>query len=398
MGKVDNVTLNVVFFDNRMQQLGLKQWWLADQIGVDRKTVGRWLTGQTKKIKTVNLSKLAAVLACEEQQLILRDETAQFSTPAQQALAAQLIEQENLAELLSPSGNWQLLEGLIRASLKPNLPISLLGQLYNYLCISAWRQSQLDKAEQYLKQALDIAEQSGHQRVLIRAKLNQATLQSFRGEIAASIASYRYCIDNEQYIDDPMLKAAALSNLGCVYQEYGDFELAVRYQQQAIDLFVELDKPFNLGIAWIGLCDALLEQGKYQQAWAACETSLQYVEKSQTKRGWADCDLFFSLILSAQQQYEQSLSYWRAASQRFKELNIAESRTCLAGALCFAGLGQFDVAKEQLATGFELAKPYPVETALLHQARFAIYGEQQDLEQAKQIFIAIGAVKRAVFV
>lgn len=40
------ILLNPVFLKNRILELGIKQWWLAEQVGVDRKTVIRWVQGK----------------------------------------------------------------------------------------------------------------------------------------------------------------------------------------------------------------------------------------------------------------------------------------------------------------------------------------------------------------
>lgn len=391
MGKEEKVLLDLVYFDNRFRELELKQWWLAEEVGVDRKTVGRWLTGQTKRIRKDNLTKLAKILDCIEDDLILKDEASRFASVNEQKAAAKLIEQENLLEILTPTGKWPLLEGLIKASLEPNLPLSLLGQLYNYLCIAAWRQSNLDKAEMYLKKAIELANKTGHKSVIARAKLNEATLASFRGEIGESLNGYQYCIDNKKYLDEPSVYASALSNIACVYHEYGDLDKSITHQEMAIQEFEKLGKPLNLSIAWIGLCDVYLEQGLLEDAWRACEKSLENAEKSQMQRGIADCNLFFSLILSAKSQYAESYDYWKKAEQKFKELEIDEGRTYRAGATALAGLNKTPEALELLEEGIRISSDFPFECAQLYLTRFSISGDGGDKEIAYGILNKIGA-------
>lgn len=40
------LTLNPTWLRNRLAQQGLRQWWLAEQLGADRKTVLRWVNGR----------------------------------------------------------------------------------------------------------------------------------------------------------------------------------------------------------------------------------------------------------------------------------------------------------------------------------------------------------------
>lgn len=394
MSKEEKVLLNLVYFDNRFRELELKQWWLAEEIGVDRKTIGRWLTGQTKRIRKDNLSKLAEILECIEEDLVLKDEASQFASSSEQKAAAKLIEQENLLEILTPTGKWPLLEGLIKASMEPNLPLSLLGQLYNFLCIAAWRQSNLDKAEMYLNKALEIANKTNHKTVIARAKLNEATLASFRGNIEESLVGYKYCIDNKRYLEEPGVYASALSNIGCVYQEYGDLDKSIEYQKMAIKAFTELDKPLNLSIAWIGLCDAYLEKGLLEEAWNACDESMSNAKKSQMQRGIADANLFFSLILSAKSKFQESFDYWIKAEKKFKELGIDEGRIYRAGAVALAGIGKLKEANEMINRGIVVSNDFPYENAQLYLLRYHLGNKEEDKNKYKMILNKIGAKKR----
>lgn len=133
MPKAPLPLLNLAFTLDRLRELGLKQWWVADQIGVDRKTVGRWLAGQVKRLAPANLEALARVLSCAPEALALKDESDGFASRTEQEEAAQAIAAEKLLETLHPSHQWKLLESLIKATLQPDLPLPLLGQLYNQL-------------------------------------------------------------------------------------------------------------------------------------------------------------------------------------------------------------------------------------------------------------------------
>jgi tetratricopeptide (TPR) repeat protein len=376
MSREEKVLLNLVFFDNRFRELELKQWWLAEEIGVDRKTVGRWLTGQTKRIRKDNLKKLSEILDCVEKDLILRDEASQFASVNEQKAAAKLIEQENLMEILTPSGKWPLLEGLIKASLEPNLPLSLLGQLYNFLCVAAWRQSDLDRADSYLKKAQEILAKTNHKSVLARTRLNEATLASFRGKFKKSLEGYLYCIENQKYLDEQGVYASALSNIGCVYQEYGDLEKSIHYQELAIKEFEDMEKPINLSIAYIGLCDTLIEMDELDKAWSACEKSMKYATESHMKRGLGDCDVFFSFIHSKRGNYDKAMDSFEDAEDKFKVLGITEGRTCRAGAMALAGLGKKEEALELLELGFGYSADFPYEHYQLNKLKHELTGDE----------------------
>lgn len=341
------LTINPSAIDDLLKRQNLKQWWVAEQLGIDRKTLTRWLTGQTKQVQATSLTKLASLLGVGIDQLHAGDSAIYgtiYATTEQQKAAALLIEQESLVEALTPSGKWPLLEGLLKANLVPGLPKTLLAQLYNYLCIAAWRQSNLSASEAYLVTAFNLLEGQTHMAVFVRAKLNQATLASFRGNTQAAIDGYQYCIEQSAFLDSADVKAAALSNLGCVYQEYGDLSKAICTQQKAINAYEALNKPLNLGIAWIGLCDALIEQGKLKDAQLACEKSRTFVLQSGQQRGVADCDLFQAMIHLANNNTEQAQLSYQLAISKYEQLQIFEGRNYLVGAQLAAQQGNSERA------------------------------------------------------
>src|SRR3954471_5490054 len=129
------LTLNGAWLRNRVAELGLKHWWLAEQLGVDRKTVQRWLNGPVRTIRAENARALAGVLGCRVEALLLHDEAAGLATPDDQAHAATLLAAGRLIERLGPVGDWDVIESLIKATVVPQLPLHVLATLYDQLCI-----------------------------------------------------------------------------------------------------------------------------------------------------------------------------------------------------------------------------------------------------------------------
>ena len=57
------VRLNNRRLRERIQELGLKQWAVARQTGVARRTVIRWINGEVSRITAENLQNLARVVS-----------------------------------------------------------------------------------------------------------------------------------------------------------------------------------------------------------------------------------------------------------------------------------------------------------------------------------------------
>jgi tetratricopeptide (TPR) repeat protein len=163
---------------------------------------------------------------------------------------------------------------------------------------------------------------------------------------------------------------------------------------QAIEEFKSLDKPLNVSIALIGLCDSYIEKGLLEDAWSACEESLENAHLSHMQRGIGDCNLFFSLILSEKSEYEEAYNYWVKAESKFRELDIDEGRTYRAGAKALAGLGRIEDAIKMINKGIEVSKDFPYERAQLYLLRYTVESNDEDKDIYIQILKEIGAKKR----
>ncbi len=53
----------------RIRALDLKHYWVAEEAGVHKTTLRRWLNGRIGLVKTKNLARLASVLSTEPNQL-----------------------------------------------------------------------------------------------------------------------------------------------------------------------------------------------------------------------------------------------------------------------------------------------------------------------------------------
>ena len=67
------LTLNATALRNCVAERGLRQWWLAEQLGVDRRTVLRWINGQVRSIPPERARDLAQVLGCRLEDLLLHE-------------------------------------------------------------------------------------------------------------------------------------------------------------------------------------------------------------------------------------------------------------------------------------------------------------------------------------
>jgi tetratricopeptide (TPR) repeat protein len=360
--------LNIAFAGDRLRELGLKQWWIADQLGVDRKTVARWFNGQVKRIQRDNLLKLARCLECESESLILRDETESLATKAEQSKAALLIQKESLIDTLGPPGQWRILESLIKATMQPDLPLPILGELYNQLSIAAWRQSEIRKGERYAIKAHEIGVRCRSNSIIATAKLNLATIKSFQGQLSRALELYAECLELSRFLEDDLTRGKATSNYGAVCLDAGNPSGAIEWQRRAIEIFKKIERPMNEAIAWLGLADALGEGGDLDQALSACQSAEELSRTANFRRGNADAALFKCEIYTKLGEISQALVEIDRARKQFSSLNIRESRLEEAAARLARLNERYDEAATLLAKAWKIAKGFPVsQTRLLKE-------------------------------
>ncbi len=362
---VETYLLNLTFLENRLGELGLKNWWVAEHIGVDRKTLSRWLTGKVKTIKNENLLALAECLKCSSEELVLKDDSSVIASKEEQAIAAELIVQENLLSTLTPSGQWPLLQSIVKSTMQPNLPLPVMGKLYNLLSVCSWRQDEIEKAKGFATKALSIGNQIGHRGVIAQAKSNLALVYFYKGQLKESILLFETVISERKFIDDERTMAAAFSNLAQNYQIYGDFVLSRKMQIEAIELYSALALPLNLSIAYCGLGLLMTELEDYSSAELALQKSLEFATTANYVRGLHALKIYLADVFGRMGDFVKAESFLNEGLMGFQNLKLKEALNFEISARIARLQGDWDKAEVLLEQGLGCAQEFPLEIASL---------------------------------
>lgn len=357
--------LNSIFLKNRVTELGIKQWWLAEQVGVDRKTVIRWLQGKVKSIQAENAEALAKILDCEVQDLTLSNEADQLASAEDQKNAAQLLASSSLIGKLGPIGEWNVIEGLLRATIVPNLPTNVLGELYNQLTIASWRQSKIDQADIYNRKAEELALRSKDKSVLAGALLNKANIFAWRGITSMAIRTYHDCLKLERFID-PRTLGSIFSNLGAILYESGDLIAGEKFQKKALDSFAFYGQPLNLSIAWCHLAIIYLEMDQLTDAEHAYEKSVLFARQDDYRRGLAMGKLIAAEIFAKRGQKDDATAFLNDGLDGFAKLGIEEGLNYEFAGRISRYLGQLEAAEAYLRKGISISSKFPLYQAALY--------------------------------
>lgn len=398
---MDTHLINITFLENRLGELDLKNWWVAEYIGVDRKTLSRWLTGKVKTIKNENLLSLADCLKCDPEALILKDENSVVASKEEQAIAADLIVQENLLATLTPLGQWPLLESIVKATMQPNLPLPVMGKLYNLLSICSWRQNRTAKAEGFANKALEIGNEIGHRGVVAQAKSNLAILESYKGNLKNSIPLYEAVIAERKFINEDRTIAAALSNLAQDYQTYGDYEKSRKTQMSAIELYMSLNLPLNLSIAYCALGLLETELGNYTEAQNAMKKSSDLAILSNYRRGISAVKVYLADCAAMTGDFLTAESLLAEGFAGFADLKMNEALNYeIKGRLLRLNY-KFAEAEFALQEGLKYAEKFPHEIAALNVEFSRLWKARKETnkslsctKQAIEIYQNSGAIMR----
>ncbi|MBT3981617.1 MAG: helix-turn-helix domain-containing protein [Bacteriovoracaceae bacterium] len=401
MKTAESFPINITFLENRICELDLKQWWVAENIGVDRKTLARWLSGKVKNIKRDNLLALAHTLECEIDDLILKSDTLVVSSRAEQSEAAKRIVEDKLLEILTPSGDWPLLESIVKSTMEPGLSKHLLGKLYNYLSICSWRQDRLEKAFDYAMQALEIGEKINSPVVVYAARSNLGIIHHYRAELEKARGHYLECIDHDKYFESPKIKGSSLSNLAMLYCDLGEYKLSIETQKKSIEVFETLGLPLNLSIAHCAMGLTLEQLGSWEQALAEFVLSGELATSCGYKRGVAAGLLYRCTSLYHLDLKVEALDYLGQGIAEYQKLNIEEALNYSFGMKIYGLEGNSEKFDELFVRARPLADDYPLERAGLFKIARIEYRKRGQNQKARdyalkemEIYKEAGAVKR----
>jgi tetratricopeptide (TPR) repeat protein len=394
VGRRSELTLNSIYLKNRIAELGIKQWWLAEQVGVDRKTVIRWIQGKVKSIQTDNVEALAKILNCDVAELTLSNEADQLASIEDQKSAAQLLASSSLIEKLGPIGEWDVIESLLKATIVPNLPTNILGELYNQLTVASWRQSKIDQADIYNKKAEDLARRSKDKSVLAGALLSKANLFSWRGMTSKAINTYRECLALEPFIE-PKTLGSTYSNLGAVLYESGDLVAGEEFQKKALDVFTFHGKPMNHSIAWCHLAMIYLQMEQLDKAKAASEKALLLAQADDYRRGIEMDKLIKAEICVRSEQNEDAERHLRSGLEGFAKLGIEEGLNYEYAGRVSRLLKKLSESEHHLRKGIALSKEFPLyQASLFYELARTLAVSEKQIEAVTSAKTAIDLYSR----
>lgn len=355
-----SLQLNPTWLRNRVAELGLRQWWLAEQLGVDRRTVLRWVNGQVRTIQPDRAEALAGVLGCRVTELLLHEPSTQLASAEDQRRAGQALAASQLLDRLGPVGEWDVAEQLIRAAAVPDLPVDVLGRLYHQLCVACWRQDKLAEAAAHNATTLELAGRCGDQSLRADALGSRANLAFWRGDLDAALATWQEALALSPWLTSRQ-RGALLSNLGAALVDTGQPEAGRGHLLAARVCFEAEGTPMNHAIVHGNLALLALQLGDDAGVADHSQRARQHAQRGDYRRGLALSDLLDAAVAGYRQDRAAVQALLPRGLAAFAEQGIAESLNHRLAAEAWLALGDTQAAQAATAEALRLAAPFPVE-------------------------------------
>ncbi|HWB76472.1 MAG TPA: helix-turn-helix transcriptional regulator [Nannocystaceae bacterium] len=358
------VALDTSFFETRMAALGLKQYWLAEQLGVHPRTVLRWANGQVRRIQREHLAALAVHLQCREDELSPREVDDDPRIEAARALV-----DDDIFALLTPSASYPLVEKLIAATLDAALTLHTRGKLLVILALAVGRQFRRDDAIAHAEAAAEIGRGLGNRVIVARAGYAEAWARLYAGEVAAARAAFQRAVDELDYLGEPADAAMAWFGLGSCQGFAHEHDVGIASLGEAIVRLEPLERPIDLSMPLYVRGVMLTDVGRYDEAIAELERSRALASGIGWRAGIGRATAALADAIARRGDVATGIARYEEALAILRDDSFIHPAVFIAGASIFKLAGNLDRARAEIARGLPMADMFVAERDALLRMR-----------------------------
>lgn len=175
----------------------------------------------------------------------------------------------NIAVIYNMSGDWeQSYKSLKEAeSVFQGTAYQIqLGQVYSTMGSLHYYQDQMDSAEYYYKSAIDLATKAGSGRTVFVAMDNLSSVFLTRSMPDSALFYLEKVLERGENLNETHQQVGALIKMGYVYDEQGDFEKAMAYTNDALEVAKSYHTLKHIRDAYEALTRINENNGKYKDA------------------------------------------------------------------------------------------------------------------------------------
>ncbi len=222
----------------------------------------------------------------------------------------------------------------------------------------------------------------------------------YLGQYEKAISYQQQSLEIEEEIGNRQGVAISLGNLGLCYDSLGQYEKAISYQQQSLEISEEIGDRQGVAksLANLGLC--YISLGQYEKAISYQQQSLEIEVEMGNRQGVGISLGNLGNCYNSLGQYEKAISYHQQSLEISEEIGFRQGVASSLGnlGLCYDSLGQYEKAithhQQSLEIEEEIGNRQGVASSLgnlgncyefLGQYEKAISYHQQSLEIKEEI-------------
>jgi tetratricopeptide (TPR) repeat protein len=364
------VALDTSFVETRIAALGLKQYWLAEQLGVHPRTVLRWVNGQVRRIQREHLIALAHHLQCSEAELSPGDDESEDP----RAEAARRLVDDDILTLLTPSGSFPMVETLIAATLDAAITPHTRGKLLVMLSIAVGRQFRGEDAIVHARAAAEVGHALGNRVIVARAGYAEAWARLYGGEIAAAHALFQRAVDELDYLGEPADAAMAWFGLGSCQGFAGDHTAGLHSLDQAVARLDPQERPVDASLPLYVRGVMLTDVGRYDDARRDLERSRELAASVGWKAGMGRAMAAMADVQARRGAITEAVALYGEAMALFGEAPFVHPMVFIAGARVYERAGDKARARVEVERGLTMAEKFQAEREALLSLRRELDG------------------------
>ncbi|HAM99978.1 MAG TPA: hypothetical protein DCQ26_15365 [Marinilabiliales bacterium] len=267
--------------------------------------------------------------------------------------------------------NIDSLRTLLTVTQNDTVYVDILNQLSK-----ACRWNQITDAIDYAVKAEKISQTINYQQGLALAFHNLGVLYADKGNNELALEYYGKSLRIQRIMNNPKAMAHLYDNMGLIYRRQQDFEKALEYHNQSLKLKKDLNDTIGIAYSYENIGLIFSEQGKFDKALIHYYNSLRLKESLNDKYGMANSFGNIGVIYLKIESYDQSQVNLERALMLFQEIGnktgIAECQLYLS-----------DIYQNQ--------KNYPKAIDALEQC-LAINNEKGNIKGLADAYLKLGNV------
>ncbi|MGF1510787.1 MAG: tetratricopeptide repeat protein [Myxococcota bacterium] len=259
----------------------------------------------------------------------------------------------------------------------------------------------LEDMSAHARRGLEIFEFLGDGRGRAAMTDRLATLAEMAGDYSSAL---RYAVRTRELahqIADRPREGWALSSLGGIHAALGDTDSAVRYLQQGLELFRELDDPVGLYRIQIRMSRVFREVGRYDEAKRFAVEAKSYAQRSGNAMLLAVTDADLGFLAEVQGDLTEAEARLHSALQGFPKelLSTVAMETRIGLGRVSLKLGRVEAAREHLESVVELTQQTGARVLELdlHRCLSEVYEKLGRPAEALQHFKLYDSYREKVF-